>query len=132
MILTSIINCNCGCVPNKFYECQNCIDHFCKRCMGKDDKLCLFCYEQKSSLNSVKTFLDNNYIILDTLRFDIFKYHKYKDILDELTLIINTIENGNSIRINNNIYNYYTDSVEIYKLIDVYYYKLMKIIKENI
>ena len=132
MILNKIINCDCGYIPSKFYECHNCIDHFCQRCMKIDKNLCLFCYEQKKALDSVKTFLDNNYIILDRLRLQVFKYNKYKDVLYELTLIINTVQSRNSIRINNNIYNYCTNSVEIYKLIDVYYYKLMKIMKENI
>ena len=78
------------------------------------------------------SILEKNYTILDTLRYQVFKYHKYKEVLNELFLIINTIQSGNSIEINNEIFNYYTCSTEIYKLIDVYYLKLMYIIKENI
>ena len=132
MITHSIINCNCGCIPTKFYECHNCIDKFCKTCMNNNEDLCLFCNEQKIALDCLINFLEKNYTILDTLIYQVFKYHKYKEVLNELFLIINTIQNGNSIEINNEIFNYYTCSTEIYKLINVYYLKLMYIIKENI
>ena len=128
----NIKNCECGFIQKNLIQCENCIELYCKNCIENDTKVCLFCYDQLAALDCVKVFLQSNYPILETLKNELLKFNKYKNILDELLLIINTVEGGNSIKKNNSIYNYCTDSVEIYKLIDIYYYKLLKIMKENI
>lgn len=129
MISHYILNCDCGYIPNTFYECNNCIEQYCKNCMKNNENICLFCYEQKKALNSVKVFLNKNYQILQILTPQIFKFHKYKDLLEELSFIIQTIENGNSIELNNNIYNYCMEPEEIYELINLYDYKLLDIMQ---
>tara|TARA_B110000483_G_scaffold239591_1_gene318388 strand:+ start:2605 stop:3012 length:408 start_codon:yes stop_codon:yes gene_type:complete len=114
---------------NSHVICSNCYDSTFNE--HKISGNCNLCIEHIKSVNKLFTFIENNINIIQKIYDDRQKYIRYKEELELLRTIYNTIITGDSIEINNEIFNYLTDAKYIYQLIDSSTINLYNILYTN-